>query len=367
MLISSHHKLLEHGIGMSPYAPPSSQHNSLRGHLTRRGRPCLPCRHSRTECDGLQPVCSPCVQYYRSDPCEYSEAVRGRPQRRAPEDPTLRGEPRSRRHQNTIRDHNTTNYGDGSQTFNGSRVYHNRKFDKRSNSSAVVHVHVHGSSGSASSPSSSRSPSSSSSVLETPSSSQEIVPAPAPSATGAQPVRQLTRSERYTSLLLEYGLGHPLWKPIPRRTPEGEYIISIGDVGIISDGLPFNILFNITQPTDSLANRDGIPEGVDPPCILYPRWLTVVDKFHDEGTTFIRPEESISRQHVQKSNECSAYSFTLTDKHGALLMLPKGGTLRNLERTTTFHTRIQKHWRQWCGTMLNMGHCDVGTRCRRSL
>ncbi|KAF9266448.1 hypothetical protein L218DRAFT_69126 [Marasmius fiardii PR-910] len=169
----------------------------------------------------------------------------------------------------------------------------------------------------------------------------------ASSETAARLGRQLTRSELYTSLLLECGFGYPLWKPAPRCTPEGEYVVSIGDVGILTDGLPFNVLFNITQPIDSLANKDGVPEGVHPPCILQPRWITVVNRYHREGTMIAQPKGAISHHHLQQSSDSSAYTLRLTNSHGALLKLPKGGVLRNLERTTEFHERIQKHWRQW--------------------
>ncbi|KAL0573488.1 hypothetical protein V5O48_008465 [Marasmius crinis-equi] len=40
-------------------------------------------------------------------------------------------------------DSNTHNHGNFSQTYNGSRVYKNRKVDGASHSNAVVHVHIH--------------------------------------------------------------------------------------------------------------------------------------------------------------------------------------------------------------------------------
>ncbi|KAG7089947.1 hypothetical protein E1B28_011575 [Marasmius oreades] len=326
----------------SPYTPPS-QHNNPRG-PSRRALPCSNCRYRKIKCDGVRPVCGPCFQYFK--PCEYTEAGRERARWRALGNTVSRGAAQLRRYENSnavVNDHNTTNYGECSQTYNGSRVYNNRRFDRRSNSSAVVHVHVHGSE---STSSSSRSPTSSSSTPATPS-SQGTALSSTPFDSAVKAGGGLTRSQSYTSLLLEYGLGHPLWKPMPRCTPEGEYIVNIGDVGIISDGLPFNVLFNITQPIDSVANKDGIPEGVHPPCTLHPRWLTVIDKYHQDGTTFVRPKESISFQSVQELDAYSVHTFTLTNTHGALLMLPKGGTLKNLERTTEFLGRIQNHWRQW--------------------
>ncbi|KAL0565656.1 hypothetical protein V5O48_016365, partial [Marasmius crinis-equi] len=122
----------------------------------------------------------------------------------------------------------------------------------------------------------------------------------------------------------------------------------IGDVGIFSDELPFNTLFNITQSLDSVANRDGVPGGVDPPCVVQDRWLTVDDKYHPDETTLIRPEGSILHQDVQEGKGPRIFTFELSQNGGALLMLPRGGSLRKLERITELRKRVQLNWREWC-------------------
>ncbi|KAG7089946.1 hypothetical protein E1B28_011574 [Marasmius oreades] len=338
---------------MSPYTqPPSFQFNNTSGPSRRQWnwKVCSTCRYQSIKCDGSQPRCGPCQRNY-IDNCDYTDSSRNL---RA--DTDFRPEEGSREYSNAqalSSDYDTTNYGEGSHTYNGSRVYNNRKFDR--SSSTVVHVHVH-ESGSTST--SSRSPSSSSNVAVTPSTSQGTGSDSAISDRGPKPGRELTRSEQYASLLLGCGIGYPLWKPIPRRTTEAEYVVSIGDVGVISDGLPFNTLFNITQPSDSLANKDGIPEGVHPPCILHPRWLTVIDRYHQEWTTLICPKNSVSCQTVQKLDGSRVYNYTLSDKQGALLGLPKGGVLKNLERKGEFKERIQKHWRQWYDFSERQGYLE---------
>ncbi|KAL0570890.1 hypothetical protein V5O48_011068 [Marasmius crinis-equi] len=159
---------------------------------------------------------------------------------------------------------------------------------------------------------------------------------------------QLTRSQHYESLLFGYGLGYPLWDPTPRQTRAGEeYVVNIGDVGVIPGRLPFNTLFNITQPPDSLANRDGIPLGVDPPCPINPRWLTVIEKYHQEETLFVRPKQSISSQNAEDLDGKRVFNLTLNRTPGVLLLLPQGGALEVLEQKGKFTLHIQQYWRYW--------------------
>ncbi|KAL0060372.1 hypothetical protein AAF712_012823 [Marasmius tenuissimus] len=155
------------------------------------------------------------------------------------------------------------------------------------------------------------------------------------------------RSRLYESLLLGCELGFPLWRPSPRCTPCGEYILNIGDVGVLTHGLPFNTLFNITQSRTSLANRDGIPDGVDPPCVLEPRSITIEKEFHPAKTAIFQPEGTISRQGVYSTNDSSVFTFHLSAEAGSLLMLPQGGILHTLATTAEFKRRIQLYWRQW--------------------
>ncbi|KAJ8072181.1 hypothetical protein PM082_015739 [Marasmius tenuissimus] len=309
----------------------------------------------------------------------------------------------------SLRDgYDTLNDGDQNETYNGSRVSRNRRYDRRSHSNAVVHVHVHdqGAGGfyRESSRSARRVSTSSSNSHVALRSSEDTLSNPMPTPPVERPLSQSlsrssssmsresgspsantsritsrtsqdtlydstlrssfnsdlslrprkkgkertrTRSRRYESLLFECGLGFPLWIPSPRCTPDGEYMPEIGDVGVFSHGLPFNTIFNITQFRTSLANRDGIPEGVDPPCPLESRCVTIKKRYHQPRTTLFQPEGAISRQTERTGDRSSVFTFDLSAEGGALLMLPRGGTLQKLEKTSEFKKRIRLYWRQW--------------------
>ncbi|KAL0062250.1 hypothetical protein AAF712_010880 [Marasmius tenuissimus] len=171
-----------------------------------------------------------------------------------------------------------------------------------------------------------------------------------------------SHSELYESLLLSYKLGFPRWMPSPHCASDGTYYTpEIGDVGFFkSHGLPFDTLFNITQPPSSPANRDGIPDGIDPPCRLEPRDV-IEEGFHSSPTALSRPEGAISRQDMTPiSRLCSpirrffsnatihsVFTFHLSNKEGALLMLPHGSTSRDLKNNRKLIDRAQRYWRQW--------------------
>ncbi|KAJ8072151.1 hypothetical protein PM082_015709 [Marasmius tenuissimus] len=182
--------------------------------------------------------------------------------------------------------------------------------------------------------------------------------------------RSRTRSRSYELLLLRSALGCPLWMPSPRCTSGGVYMAEIGDVGFLSHGLPFNTLFNITQPRTSLSNRDGIPEGVEPPCPLESRDVMIQEKYHPTQTTLFQPKGAISKQAIKPPGVISEllsplytiayytlnlhlgttpshFTYHMSAKEGALLMLPHGSTLHNLNDTANFMERALLHWRQW--------------------
>ncbi|KAK1234527.1 hypothetical protein PQX77_002272 [Marasmius sp. AFHP31] len=159
-----------------------------------------------------------------------------------------------------------------------------------------------------------------------------------------------TRSELYQTLLLGCKLGFPLWDPSPRRTLDGEhYMPEIGDVGVLCHALPFNTLFNIAQPLDSPANKNGVPEGLGPPCELQLRWITIKERNNLSQVPLSQPEGAISDQKrgVTMDGSSSIFTYDLSEKEGALLMLPHGSTLWNLENTAPFEERARLQWRQW--------------------
>ncbi|KAK1215415.1 hypothetical protein PQX77_021979 [Marasmius sp. AFHP31] len=285
----------------------------------------------------------------------------------------------------------TQNHGDRNETYNRSHVFKRRKIDERTQSNAEIHNHFHfnsrerslSASRPSTIPSASLAPHSSKDILSAPTPSPPsglsdaqqtstmpsrtsstislnsqktlINPMPTPSSHELDALQQTegknwTRSQRYENLLLRCGIGFPLWRPSPRHTADGEYVLDIGDVGVLIHDHPFNTLFSVTQPRDSPANRDGIPEGVDPPCVLKPRSITINREYHLPKTVLVRPEGAISKQVLvagDSSSEHSVINFQLSDAEGALLMLPQGGTLHTLVTTTELRERIRLHWRDW--------------------
>ncbi|KAL0567322.1 hypothetical protein V5O48_014671 [Marasmius crinis-equi] len=263
-----------------------------------------------------------------------------------------------------LNNHDTLNHGNSNQTYNGSSVCNKCEIDRRSYGGAVVHVHVHECGSSKSSASTSPSRASISSDLPAPPSSQATSPSNSPPSSATTPeeskhrAKEMTQSQRYEYLLLDCQLGCPQWKPSPRRTLDEEYMPEIGSVGFFSDGLPFDTLFNITLPLDSPANRDGVPEGVDPPCTIQRRWLSVDDKCHERESILFRPKGAISHQEVHDRGGSRVFQFELSQQEGAMLMLPRGGTLINLDRTTKFQERIKLYWRPWYEFAVN--EADLG-------
>ncbi|KAJ8085270.1 hypothetical protein PM082_004065 [Marasmius tenuissimus] len=157
------------------------------------------------------------------------------------------------------------------------------------------------------------------------------------------------RGQRYASLLSETSPGYPLWKPSPRCTDTGEeHIIQIGDVGVCSDVDPFLTLFNITEPLGHITDGDRVPAGVVPHCDIR-GGITVDTGYHQNHKLFTKPPGSIS--HDVRIDEEDArirvFTFNLSEEEDALLILPRGGVLRKLERTGEFQRRIVRHWRQW--------------------
>ncbi|KAJ8085451.1 hypothetical protein PM082_004267 [Marasmius tenuissimus] len=161
-----------------------------------------------------------------------------------------------------------------------------------------------------------------------------------------------TPGQRYASLLLACKLGYPLWKPSPRRTDTGkEHIIKIGYVRVPYDLDPFHILFNITTCSGGLVGNIWTPEGVNPPCYIR-RDVTIDTSYHEDGKLLARPQGSIARRTDGHSDlpwarRSRGFGFRLSQKEGALLMLPRGSAMKKLQKTHEFRTRLMRHWRDW--------------------
>ncbi|KAK1216183.1 hypothetical protein PQX77_021197 [Marasmius sp. AFHP31] len=153
-----------------------------------------------------------------------------------------------------------------------------------------------------------------------------------------------TPGQRYASLLSAEGLGYPLWSPSPRCTDTGaEYTISIGDLGLYSDMYPFHTLFNITKPCGGIPDGNQQPKGVDPPCVIRGK-VTVDQRYRENWKLLTQPPGSLSQP---DGDDSRVHKFKLSKKEGALLMLPQGGVLQRLQKTSEFKRRILDHWRDW--------------------
>ncbi|KAL0056786.1 hypothetical protein AAF712_016602 [Marasmius tenuissimus] len=106
---------------------------------------------------------------------------------------------------------------------------------------------------------------------------------------------------------------------------------------------PFHTLFNITKARGGIPDEDEEPKGVDPPCVIHGK-VTVDRSYHQNWKLLARPPGSISQPEGSNSR---MFNFKLSAKEGALLMLPKGGVLKRLQKTSVFKRRILDFWRDW--------------------
>ncbi|KAL0063883.1 hypothetical protein AAF712_009164 [Marasmius tenuissimus] len=125
-----------------------------------------------------------------------------------------------------------------------------------------------------------------------------------------------TLSQRYGSLLSTGCSGYA----------GKEHIISIGDVGVCHDTDPFHTFFNITKARGGLS-RIRPPNGVDLPCIIDGDDVTVDSKFYEEYRLLAKPKASILKRSLVSVHRTMVYTFKLSAKSGALLLLPRGAVL----------------------------------------
>jgi hypothetical protein len=74
-------------------------------------------------------------------------------------------------------------------------------------------------------------------------------------------------STTYTKLLLSKGHGLPLWIPEPDENLPSEYRengVRVGDVGIVTPGGGFDVLFNACLPANHPINGNSVPADFVP-------------------------------------------------------------------------------------------------------
>ncbi|KAF9266447.1 hypothetical protein L218DRAFT_69133 [Marasmius fiardii PR-910] len=121
-----------HGSPTSSSGPSPNHRRPQRGNGRRgashgrrdcRRNICSSCRDRNKRCDGLQPVCGLCARHPTENPCTYPESDCGNSRRQDREDNVFRATSHFPQDENlnaVVNDHNTTNYGEGSHTYNGS-------------------------------------------------------------------------------------------------------------------------------------------------------------------------------------------------------------------------------------------------------
>ncbi|KAJ8072148.1 hypothetical protein PM082_015706 [Marasmius tenuissimus] len=257
----------------------------------------------------------------------------------------------------------------------GSRVNNNHGGQPRTRTVVNIYNHSHPGGKSASSPpsvhvSSHTTPHSSRGSSRDPSSTRSSEPESTPQLELlGDNCTERTHSELYESLLLRCKLRFPLWDPSPRCTLGEEFVLEIGDVGFLSPGLPFHTLFNITQTSGSPANRDRIPKGFNS-CLLESQDVMLKKRFHSSSTTLFQSKGAISKQKMDPPSvisrllspfysfayntldfhlgaTSSVFTYDLSEKEGALLLLPHGSTLQKLDNTAKFMEYVRLHWEQW--------------------
>ncbi|KAF8881781.1 hypothetical protein BD779DRAFT_1675292 [Infundibulicybe gibba] len=71
----------------------SSSSRPVTARPLRRGKACMNCRFLKIKCDGVKPICGPCLRHPKDDPCEYSDGP-GRSRTKVLEDTVSRLEAR---------------------------------------------------------------------------------------------------------------------------------------------------------------------------------------------------------------------------------------------------------------------------------
>ena len=88
-------------------------------------------------------------------------------------------------------------------------------------------------------------------------------------------------SEIYCRFLLTKRHGYPLWVPEPRSNLHRGYQVTIGDVGIVTNGT-FEPLFNICASLDDPVNAGGVPLPFKP-LVLGSADIGEWDNYHNPG------------------------------------------------------------------------------------
>ncbi|KDR79879.1 hypothetical protein GALMADRAFT_1167012 [Galerina marginata CBS 339.88] len=151
----------------------------------------------------------------------------------------------------------------------------------------------------------------------------------------------------YEQHLLEKGRGHPLWTPQPNTRlpiPYRSKGVCIGDVGILTPEGAFDFLFNICLSARDPMHPEDLPEGfapVDPPLSR-----TDIREFRAFTEGSYLASSAVTR--VQSNHlETRALAFDSSASEGAILTMPDGAHLEELNNISKFRDYILIHAENW--------------------
>ncbi|KAJ7472664.1 hypothetical protein FB451DRAFT_1036321 [Mycena latifolia] len=174
--------------------------------------------------------------------------------------------------------------------------------------------------------------------------------------------------------------GIPQFTPEPNENLPIEYRqigVSIGDVGIWSEG-SFDVLFNACSPaTYSINTVQGVPEDFEP----FPLQTRDISRrsYHSPGSVIASAKVTKIALDVGASSMAtpffpttvgSSVTFELQSKEFAMLVLPEGASREKLLPVQTFRAHVRKHsyrWYKFAGDRLpSNGSLFVVTGCDKT-
>ncbi|KAJ6516609.1 hypothetical protein C8R47DRAFT_1087807 [Mycena vitilis] len=152
--------------------------------------------------------------------------------------------------------------------------------------------------------------------------------------------------EIYSTQLLPFRRGYPLYVPAPAQNLPPEYRrtgIAIGDVGRLTDEGIFDFFFNIYLPADHPINNNDVPESFVP----LGRYVEedVFEHEHEAGSYISTP--SVRRVNEDGTFPGGEFRFRCHAPQGAVLALPHGShatQLQNLRPMREYATAHAENW-----------------------
>ncbi|KAL4068388.1 hypothetical protein V8B97DRAFT_1918847 [Scleroderma yunnanense] len=156
----------------------------------------------------------------------------------------------------------------------------------------------------------------------------------------------------YAKLLtsMEGHHGYPLWCPEPdSRRPDG---LQIGDVGFISYGGYFDVLFNICLPADhKLHSTNGVPPGFRQ--ISIPEFEIQKTSDNRARLMMASPIGNVTTIPIESSQITCRFEQPLSQKGGALLYLPEGYSSETVTNRKALFDEAHRSGKTWYKFLLS--------------